>query len=237
MSPKERSQQSFGKRARALLSLLSLFKMSENRGELFTSTRSFAEILGVSQQTASILLRELSSDGIILRQLSKGGERIIFTPRAYARLAQELAGISADSLRGRIEPASLSITGRVFTGKREGSYYISQSGYLKQMTAKLGFSPYLGTLNLRVGSLGELNKLILLYSTTPTVLRGFSTRERAFGDVSCYHVRVEGVSNVVLVRSERTVYDLAIVELISDKNLRKTIHLRDGDALSFSFPA
>jgi len=211
--------------------------MSENRGELFTSTRSFAEILGVSQQTASILLSELSSDGMILRQLSKGGERIVFTPSAYSRLAQELAGVSTDTLRSRIEPISLVITGRVFTGKGEGSYYISQSGYSRQMMTKLGFSPYPGTLNLRVSSLDELNKLILLYSTAPVVLRGFSTRERAFGDVGCYRVRVEGVSNSVLVRSERTVYDLTIVELISDKNLRKTIHLKDDDALSFSFPA
>lgn len=237
MSPKERSRQSFGKRARTLLSMLSLFKISENRGELFTNTGSFAKILGVSQQTGSNLLRELASDGIIIRQLSKRGERIIFTPRAYTTLTQELAGIPADSSRVRTEPTSLSITGRVFTGKGEGSYYISQSGYLRQIEAKLGFSPYLGTLNLRVSSLDELNKLILLYSTTPTVLRGFSTRERAFGDVSCYRVRIEGVSNAVLARSERTVYDLTIVELISDKNLRKTIHLRDGDVLLFSFPA
>ncbi|HYA22237.1 MAG TPA: DUF120 domain-containing protein [Thermoproteota archaeon] len=237
MSPNERSRQSYGKRARVLLSLLSLFKMSENRGELFTSTRSLAEVLGVSQQTASILLSELSSDGMILRQLSKGGERIVFTPSAYSRLVQELAGVPADAMRSRIEPTNLAIAGRVFTGKGEGAYYISQSGYLKQMATRLGFSPYPGTLNLRVSKLDELNKLILLYSTAPIVLHGFTTRERAFGDVSCYRVRVEGVSNSVLVRSERTVYDLTIVELISDKNLRRTIHLRDGDVLSFFFPA
>ena len=231
------SRQSFGRKARTLLSLLSLMKMSSGSGEIVTSTGALAEILGVSQQTGSILLRELASAGLIMRRMSRRGERITLTPKAYDVVTQELAGIPLDSLSKASRTSPLKITGRAFTGKGEGAYYISQRAYSKQIEDKLGFAPYLGTLNLRVTKLDDINKLTLIYGTTPIVLKGFSTRERAFGDVQCYRVKVEGVSKVALVRSNRTAYDLTVVELISDKYLRKALSIKDGDGVSFSFPA
>lgn len=237
MSPRGRSRQSFGRRSRALLSLLCLFKMSGGKGDVITNTNALAQMLGVSQQTGSNLLRDLASEGLVVRHISREGERVTLTPKAYALLAQELSGVSAHELSSRAEEMTLAIKGRVFTGKGEGAYYISQRGYAEQIEKKLGFSPYPGTLNLRLESFEELNKLILLYSTPSVVLKGFSTRERAFGDVSCYPVKVEGVSNSVLVRSERTTYDLMTAELISDRNLRRAMGLSDGDEVTFSFSA
>jgi len=237
MNQRERSREKFGRRARRILFLLSLLKISGNSGELFTNTTSLAQVLGMSQQTASLLLRELMSDGMITRHMSRAGERIVLTPRAYEKLAQELAGVSL-RFRGKgIEPSDLKVSGKVFAGKGEGAYYISQRGYFKQIEAKLGFSPYLGTLNLRLSSLDELNRLMLLYNKPAMKIKGFTTRERTFGDVYCYEVRVKGVANTAVIRSDRTAYDMTTVELISDRYLRKTIGLKDGDALTFSFPA
>ena len=237
MSPKGPSRQNFGKRSRTLLSLLCLFKMSGGKGELVTNTNALAQMLGVSQQTGSNLLRELASEGLVVRHMSREGERVMLTPKAYALLAQEFSGVSVDELSGKAEAMTLRIKGRVFTGKGEGAYYMSQKGYSEQIKKKLGFSPYPGTLNLKLESFEELNKLILLYNTPSVVLKGFSTHERAFGDVSCYPVKVEGVSNSFLVRSDRTTYDFMTVELISDKNLRKAMNLSDGDDVTFSFSA
>jgi CTP-dependent riboflavin kinase len=49
-------------------------------------------------------------------------------------------------------PLSVTLEGTVFTGLGEGAYYISKETYLKQLTEKLGFEPYLGTLNLKLSS-------------------------------------------------------------------------------------
>jgi len=211
--------------------------MSGGKGELVTNTNALAQMLGVSQQTGSNLLRELASEGLVVRHMSREGERVMLTSKAYALLAQEFSGVSVDELSSKAEAMMLRIKGRVFTGKGEGAYYMSQKGYSEQIKKKLGFSPYPGTLNLRLESFEELNRLILLYNTPSVVLKGFSTHERAFGDVSCYPVKVEGVSNSFLVRSDRTTYDFMTVELISDKNLRKAMNLSDGDDVTFSFSA
>ncbi|MCI4328530.1 MAG: DUF120 domain-containing protein, partial [Thermoplasmata archaeon] len=49
-------------------------------------------------------------------------------------------------------PGRLKFSGEVASGLGEGRYYLSQPGYMLQFAERLGYSPYPGTLNLRVGA-------------------------------------------------------------------------------------
>ncbi len=189
----------------------------------------------MSQQSISLVLRSLASSGFLAKQHSKNGERIFLTSKAYDRIAQELAGVSLPAIRDHLERRELVVTGTLFTGKGEGAYYVSQKEYSRQMHQRLGFVPYPGTMNLRLNGFEDVNKILLLHSLHPIKIEGFTTHERTFGDVFCYDVEIAGGPKIYLVRSERTSYDLTVVELISDVYLRKALRVEDGDTVRFSF--
>lgn len=235
MNRRKRSRNAYGRKAKEFLFLLGLLKMSNKRGELSTTTSGLADLTNMPRKSISAMLEDLNSNGWIVKKRNREGERVLLTSKAYQRIAQELSGLSIAYILDRSERTELSVTGTVFTGKGEGAYYVSQRQYFIQMQEKLGFMPYPGTLNLKLNDFDDVNKILLLHSLPPIRIRGFSTHERAFGDVLCHEVRVTGVPKVYLVRSERTSYDLGIAELISDVYLRKALRVKDGDKVRFSF--
>src|SRR6266849_2945505 len=100
-------------------------------------------------RSASRLSRlELQKEGMIER--GRVGRRlgVRVTSRGYDKIASlyaELKGV----MNRREE---FLFTGRVFSGMREGGYYVSLNGYRRQFTKLRGFTPFPGTLNLRLVS-------------------------------------------------------------------------------------
>ena len=68
----------------------------------------------------------------------------------------------------------LTVTGEVFSGLGEAAKYISMEGYMKQFKSKLGFSPYPGTLNLKLLSDNDLKVRKLLITGGGIYIDGFS---------------------------------------------------------------
>jgi len=179
-----------------------------------TSTIRLSRQLGLSQQSVSRRLIEIEGAGLIKRQSSPQGMRIEITPAGKELLRLRHRKLSA-VIRG-----SSKISGKLVSSLGEGAYYMSQKGYLSKIKKELGFIPYPGTLNLETDDLpiGE-----------PVEIPGFTTKERTFGPLKCYPIKIGDTRGAVVVPA-RT-HHRGILEVITPVALRKKLRIKDGDTV------
>ena len=120
--------------------------------------------------------------------------------------------------------------GIVFSGKGEGAFYVSI--YAKQFRSALGFTPYPGTMNVKLLDNVDLFNSCLEY-TPKKVIEPPNIEGTKLARVVAYPLRVNGY-NVWAVRPEITIYKNDVVELISDKYLRALLNVKDGDIVYVS---
>ncbi len=210
-----------------LITLYKLIEVGAYPDEVIFTTSELAKLLGASQQTASRHLIELEKMGLIHRVRLGRRESIKITPGGVKHLDNMFL-----TLRRAFEmkKAEVAFEGVVFSGLGEGAYYISQEGYRKQFTEKLGFEPYPGTLNLRVRK--EDQEEVRMLEASPFILiEGFTDGNRSFGPAKCFHGRVGEKINGALISPVRTHYSGDVVELISTEYLRKALRVKDGDTV------
>jgi riboflavin kinase, archaea type len=118
--------------------------------------------------------------------------------------------------------ANLSFRGRVYSGKGEGKKFIVLPWVEHQIREKLGFTPYAGTLNIRL----DRNSLAL--------------KEKLKKAPRLELVPEEGYCRAELIKAKITGLDCAIIipfvpkyppdemEVISPYFLRQRLHLADG---------
>jgi riboflavin kinase, archaea type len=180
--------------------------------------------LGVSQQAADRYLVGLEAAGLVTRSLAQRRQRLQLSPAGMALLRNEY-----HSYRRIFEgPAKLSFSGAVVSGLGEGRYYLSQPGYVVQFSERLGYSPYPGTLNVRVGT-AALRKVELIGGWTGLRIDGFEASGRTFGGASCFPARMNGHS-CHLIHPDRSHYK-DVVEFIAADRLRDVLSLKDEDAV------
>jgi riboflavin kinase, archaea type len=188
------------------------------------SSSEFQKHTGESSKTAARKLKQLEEEGLIERKIVPGGQLIKMTEKGIEILKREYLEYSSI-----FSPESdfLELEGKVLTGLGEGQYYVNIPGYRKQFEEKLRFSPFPGTLNVKLSenSSAIRNRLLRL----PAVqIEGFNDGERTFGGGKCYPVNVGGIEAAV-VTPERTHYPSDLIEIIAPVNLRNTLSLKDGD--------
>ncbi len=205
--------------------LLFLALDSGLHGIVLTSTAKIAKQFGVSQQTASRKLRNLKKAGLISLNASPSGCEISITSAGASVLRKNFLSLKR-LFGGKQKP---SISGKVKTGLGEGRYYISRPVYLKQFKTKLGFNPFLGTLNLRVSN-NILEQFLL--ALQPIEIAGFKTDERSFGKILVFKVLVEGKQQAAIIFPERTAHARDEIEIIAPINLRKKFKLKEGSKVS-----
>lgn len=176
-------------------------------------TRDLGDILSVSQQSASIYLRELEDSGSIERIKKKSGGRVRITAEGIEELRALL-----EELRSILEKGHpIPVRGQITEGLGEGAYYMSQRGYVEQIEKKLGFTPYKGTLNVQLRK--EHTPVLDLLRRGPGILiEEFSSGDRTFGRCLCYPCTVEGIRAVVMAPVRSIHRDS--VELIAESRLR-----------------
>ncbi|MCL4314379.1 MAG: DUF120 domain-containing protein [Candidatus Thermoplasmatota archaeon] len=200
-------------------------RVSKGTGAINLSTEEIAGMAGVSQQSASRTVISLSRMGYITRVPEHRRQNIALTPKGISYLKEQLADLT--SLMGVLE--FLEISGFVESGLGEGKYYVSRKNYIIQFQQKLGFIPFLGTLNVRLKQNQEANELILRNS--PGIyIEGFKTEERTFGPVKAFRSSINGVEGAVIM-PERTVH-INTIEIISREYLREKLKLKDGDEIT-----
>ncbi|MCL4332521.1 MAG: DUF120 domain-containing protein [Candidatus Thermoplasmatota archaeon] len=201
--------------------------LSQGMGKNGTSvsTTSLGKMLHTSQQTASRIVIDLTENGFLIRNLNSKVQNLRLTQEAIDLLKQEyneLASLLEES-------SSVTIRGKVESGLGEGRYYVSRKSYIIQFQDKLGYIPFLGTLNLRVEP-SESVYMDRLRRTPGINIEGFRTEDRTFGSAKAFRALANGIECAVLM-PERTVH-FDVIELISPKFLREALNVADGSPLS-----
>ena len=206
--------------------LLKLAEMGAYRRTAKISTEYLAGKLGISQQTASRYLIELERKGWIQRNITPEGS-LIKIEEAGSKELQNLYS-SLKVLMEKSYPPSVTMEGTVFTGLGEGAYYTSKEAYKKQFTEKLGFEPYPGTLNIKLGADYDIKTRREIEAYPAVEITGFKNADRTFGLVKCYPAVIDNKVKGALVTALRSHYDVSVLEIIAPVCLRKQLNLKDG---------
>ncbi|HLM70835.1 MAG TPA: DUF120 domain-containing protein [Thermoplasmata archaeon] len=206
--------------ALAVLKLLAI--AGGDHTPVLLTSREVGERIGVSQQAADRYLLALEAKGLLTRSMAQRRQRLLLTPTAMDLLRSEYHGY-----RRIFEgPAKASLAGKVTSGLGEGRYYLSQPGYVVQFTERLGYSPYPGTLNVRVGP-EALRKASLVSEWTGIRIDGFHASGRTFGGATCFPAQMNN-HPCHLIHPDRTHYK-DVIEFIARDCLRDALRIKDND--------
>jgi riboflavin kinase len=188
------------------------------------TSREAGEKVGASQQAADRYLMRLAKEGYLTRSLSSRRQELTLSPSAIEVLRREYHGYQ----RIFEGPARLRIRGTVVSGLGEGRYYLSQPGYVLQFSERLGYSPYPGTLNVRV-SPEDLLKVAAVKDWNSIRIDGFEASGRTFGGATCLAARLNGRESHLIIPDRSHHKDM--IEFIAPEYLRDTLHLKDSDPI------
>jgi len=180
--------------------------------------------LGVSQQAADRYLLALEKRGLLQRTIAHRKQRLTLTAPGVELLRKEYH-VYRRIFEG---PARVRFRGTVASGLGEGRYYLSQPGYVLQFTERLGYTPYPGTLNLRLRP-EDMTRVGSVKDWKGLRIDGFPAGGRTFGGATCYGARLSGRPCHLIV-PDRT-HHRDVVEFIAKEFLREALHLTDGDLL------
>ncbi|EQD48181.1 Riboflavin kinase, CTP-dependent, archaeal domain protein [mine drainage metagenome] len=177
--------------------------------------------MGISQQSASKFILNLIDAGFITRIMEGKFQIIEISENGRDLLFEEFSSLS--SLLGVKD--SIRIRGTVQSGMGEGRYYVSRKPYVIQFKEKLGFIPYMGTLNMKVDPTEEIS-LRRVRGNAGIKIDGFVTDDRSFGPVKVFKGFIEEIQCAIIF-PERSVYR-DVIEVISEDYLRDKLKLSDG---------
>ncbi|AAL63989.1 DUF120 domain-containing protein [Pyrobaculum aerophilum] len=176
-----------------------------------------AKRLCVTRQGLYKLLKQLRNEGYVAE-----GPLIKITQKGRDLLSSVLR----DLLR-YFNIASIRLIGRVISGLGEGAFYISLEGYRRAIEEKLGFTPFPGTLNIKLDP-QYLPYRRYLDGLPGIVIPGFTNGLRTYGGVKAFKAKINGVEGAV-VMPERTHHPTDVIEIIAPVKLRDALNLKDGD--------
>jgi len=212
--------------------LIKLSQMGALERYMIMTTRELGEMIGVSQQSASIYLQRLEEEGLVLRVRKKRGTALRITKEGLDILTGLYGQLGSLFETSR----DINVRGAISTGLGEGAYYLSQDGYIRQLGEKFGIEPFRGTLNI-ILTPRDAPVLDLLRRGPGIPVEGFSTGGRSFGSCLCYPCKVNGCDAVVMVPN-RTVHTTTL-EIVASSKLRDDLELNDGDEVNIqiTYPA
>lgn len=204
--------------------LLKLAQMGAMEHYITITTRGLGEELKISQQSASLYLKNLESEDMIERRMRRSGSSIRITKSGVdllMSLFNDLKGLFEDE-------REIEVKGIISEGLGEGAYYLSQKGYVDQLRELFSFEPYPGTLNIELSAI-DAPLLDLLRRGPGIEVKGFSSGKRTFGSCLCYPCTVNGKNGVIMV-PKRTLH-VNTLEIISDEKLRDILSLENKDEI------
>jgi riboflavin kinase len=119
---------------------------------------------------------------------------------------------------------TLGVQGRIFSGNGEGAKFIRLPWVTKQIEEKLGFTPFPGTLNVRLSPASIVVRKSLTaggieISPAPGYCRG-----------RLFKARLQGVQ-CALVVPEVAGYPEDVIEIVARVNLKSKFNFADGDSV------
>ncbi|MDA4128540.1 MAG: CTP-dependent riboflavin kinase [Thaumarchaeota archaeon] len=212
-------------RSALLPTLLELNRLGARTRFATVSSAHIGAELGLSQQAISNHLVALEREGLIERR--RVGKKV--GTRLTRKGTEEVVRVYS-SLKFSFENDSdyIDFSGRLFTGLKEGAFYIGLPGYRRQFRRLLGFDPFPGTFNLKLVSQSEVDKKGELRLRKGLSILGFEDAKRSYGPASCFRAKIAGKFDGAALVIERTHHDDSVLELIAPNNLREKLNASDG---------
>ena len=213
-----------------IITLIELLSKGAHQNFVEVTTSEIGKSIGRSQQAASKQLLDLETSGYIER-LKKGQKFAVkVTDKGHSKVQNLFL-----SLRAALEsaPTAIKFEGNVVSGMGEGAYYMSLEGYRKQFKEKLGYEPYLGTLNIRLTDQIYMNARLELGKHPSIFINGFSDGIRTYGWVKCYRATINdgAIGNAAVLVLERTHYDDSMLEVIAPISIKRAAGIKNGDRI------
>ena len=192
-------------------------------GPVRISTQVLGDMLGISQQTASRRLQSLERKHMVTRTADSNGQFVLVTQEGEEHLRREFSEFC--KIFNTVSDQYI-MQGVIVSGVGEGRYYMSIPHYQNQFTELCGFTPYPGTLNVKLNpqSMQIRNKL---ESLEWMIVPGFKDEHRQFGDARCLKCKIAGIS-CAIVAPLRTHHPSEIIEVIAGERLREKLGVADG---------
>jgi riboflavin kinase len=213
----------------ATLKLLALDGAIE--GQRKVSCSGLAGRLDASTQTASRRLQRLDDAGLVEREVVSDGQWVALTDEGERALQREYA----DYRRIFEGEPGVDLAGHVTAGMGEGRHYISLPGYMRQFEDRLGYEPFLGTLNVDLDE-ESVRTRARMSSFEPVRIDGWEDDERTYGPAFCYPATVETgggrFDRAHVIAPERTHHDEDQLEVIAPVKLRDELGLDDDDEVT-----
>jgi len=216
-----------------ILTLTHLLSKGAKHNFVTITTSSLGKNIKKSQQAASKHLLELENKNFIERIISGRKISVKITPKGYSELVK-LSNVLQKNLTS--SPSHVLLKGTLVSGLGEGAYYMSLQGYSKQFKTKIGYIPFPGTFNVKLGK-KEYTEAISQFEEMEGIhIDGYSDGKRTYGWVKCFKAKLNSTFDCLLIRLERSHHDTSIIELISKNSLRKTAKLSDNSKVSITIP-
>ena len=204
-----------------LKTLKTLALLGALNSRISVSSSELGGLMGMSQQSAARLTKKLREEGLI--DVDRGRRSLILiTDKGRSVLMQEYSDYRA--IFGDSQPL---IKGIVESGLGEGSYYLSKRRYVEQIEEILGFTPYPGTLNIRLKH-PEMTRYRSFLEKAFSI-NGFVSEGRTFGDVLAVRGSINGMECAIITPKRSHYSD--VVEIIAPVRLRDALHLEDGEEI------
>jgi len=214
-----------------ILTLTHLLSKGAKYNFVTITTSSLGKEIKKSQQAASKHLLELEDGEFIERIISGRKISVKITSKGYSEMVN-LSHILQKSLRS--SPSHVLMKGILVSGMGEGAYYMSLKGYTKQFKSKIGYVPFPGTFNVKLGKKEFTEAIRQFEAMDGTRIDGYSDGKRTYGWVKCFKAKLNSSFDCELIRLERTHHDTSTIELISKNNLRKSAKLSDGNNVTIT---
>ncbi len=216
-----------------ILTLTHLLSKGAKYNFVTITTSSLGRNIKKSQQAASKHLLELENKNFIERIISGRKISVKITPKGYSELVK-LSNVLQKNLTS--SPSHVLLKGNLVSGLGEGAYYMSLEGYSKQFKTKIGYIPFPGTFNVKLGK-KEYTEAISQFEEMEGIhIDGYSDGKRTYGWVKCFKAKLNSTIDCQLIRLERSNHDTSIIELISKNSLRKTAKLSDNSKVTITIP-
>lgn len=121
------------------------------------------------------------------------------------------------------------IKGIVTSGQGKGAYFMSLPVYKTQFEKQLNFSPFPGTLNIKI-SPGEIDTIHKIPQDKLKIVEG----KENFGDVLLVKATLNDKIDGAIVFPKKTTHGENIIEFITSENLKETLGIKDGDSVKIT---
>ena len=125
-----------------------------------------------------------------------------------------------------IKVIRMELKGIITSGKGEGAFFMSQPVYQEQFKEKLNFSPFPGTLNIKIND-KDIDNLHKVPENKMTNIEG----KEKFGDVLLIKAVLNDKIEGAIVFPKRTTHKENIIEFIAPQNIKEELGIKDGDSV------